>query len=387
MSPPRRLGAAALGVAAALLGATTAVAWPGAGGRLVPLHYGDLAGWAAADLRPALLAFRAVCARSEGQPAGPGPSLATACAAAEALPRAPDAQAARRFFERAFAPAEVVPAGGGRGFFTGYYEPEVAGALRRTERFSAPLLAPPAGLVAVPAGVLLAGAPVALTAALKQASGRLAALPDRAAIEAGALAGRTRALAWVDPIDAFFIQVQGSGGVRLADGRVLRLGFAGRNGWPYTAIARLLVERGVMTREEATAPALRAWLAAHPAAAPALMRENRSYIFFRETAPAAAGPPAGAAHVPLAPGVGIAIDHHVWPYGLPVWIDADLATGPGGALQRFRRLTVAEDAGAAIKGPARADIFFGTGTAAGAVAGLVKQPGRFVALLPRGSRP
>ncbi|HVV93752.1 MAG TPA: MltA domain-containing protein [Hyphomicrobiales bacterium] len=383
MSRARAGWAALVGIILALLGTTAARAWPDPATRLMPLRYGQLAGWGGTDLRPAFAAFRAVCAR--GTAGGPGPSLAAACAAARALPRAPSAAAARRFFEAAFAPAEVVPAGGGQGFFTGYYEPEAPGALRRTARFSAPLLKAPPGLVAVPDGMRLPGVPVALTAVVKGPSGRVAALPDRAAIEAGALAGRGLELVWLDPVDAFFIQVQGSGRVRLADGRVLRVGFAGRNGWPYTAIARLLVERGVMTRAEATAPALRAWLVAHPADAPGLMRENRSYIFFRETAPGAAIAPEGGAHVPLMPGTGIAIDRRIWPYGLPVWIDADLATGPGGALRRFRHLAVAEDAGDAIKGPARADIFFGTGERAGAIAGLVKQPGRFVVLVPRGA--
>jgi membrane-bound lytic murein transglycosylase A len=383
-----RRGAAAALAALVLAGTAPADAGP-VGATLVPRHFADLAGWATADTRAALAAFREVCAATaERQPAsGLAAALRPPCAAARRLAAHPGERAARRFFEVEFRPVEVVPAGG-RGFFTGYFEPEIAGALRPTARFSAPLLARPADLVVLAPAARLPGAAVPLTAARRLPDGSLAPYPDRAAIETGALGARARALAWVDPIDAFFVQVQGAGRIRLADGRVLSLAFAGRNGWPYTAIARVLVERGAMTRAEATAAALRAWLVAHPAAAPALMRENRSYIFFREDeARGARSGPLGAAHAPLHPRVSIAVDHRAWPYGLPVWIDAALAVGPGGALAPFRRLTIAADTGSAIVGPARADIFFGSGAAAGATAGLVKQHGRFVALLPRNAAP
>jgi membrane-bound lytic murein transglycosylase A len=361
------------------------------GAHLVARGFADLPGWSQTDPRPALAAFREICTYKADTGTVPqerlSAALRRACLAAQTLPPRPSEAAARRFLERAFHPVEVIPPGG-QGFFTGYFEPEVPGADHRTARFPAPLLARPADVVSIPAGKTVPGVPAGFTAARRLPNGRLAPYPDRAAIETGALGTRARPLAWVDPIDAFFVQVQGSGRIRLEDGHVLSLRFDGRNGWPYTAIARLLVERGVMTRAEATAEALRAWLAAHPEEAPALMRENRSYIFFRVdgTRDGRAGP-VGAAHVPLHPRVSIAVDHHVWPYGLPVWIDAALPLGEDGALVSFRRLTIAADTGSAIVGPARADIFFGSGRQAGAVAGLVKHSGHFVVLLPREAAP
>lgn len=360
-----------------------------AGVTLVPWQFAEIAGWAIADHRAALSAFREVCAATAADRhiAGLAAALVGPCTAARRFGPQPDKAAARRFFEAEFHPVEVVPPGG-RAFFTGYFEPEIPGALRRTERFAAPLLARPADLVTLTPPAVLPGAAVALTAARRLSDGTLAPFPDRAAIETGALGESARALAWVEPIDAFFVQVQGAGCVRLSDGRVVSLAFAGRNGWPYTSIARVLVERGDMTRAEATAAALRAWLVAHPKAAPALMRENRSYIFFRkDSARAARSGPLGAAHAPLHPRVSIAVDHHAWPYGLPVWVDAMLPLGQGGALRSFRRLTIASDTGSAIVGPARADIFFGSGAAAGSIAGLVKHYGQFFALLPRGVGP
>jgi membrane-bound lytic murein transglycosylase A len=374
-------------VAAALMCAAPG-AWAAPAGQ-VARHFTDLTGWRQADHRAAFAAFAAVCAASAGRQQGGrlGRALAVPCVAARALEPRPSEAAARGFFEAEFRPVEVASPGRGA-FFTGYFEPEVAGALRRTVRFSTPLLARPADLISLPRGADLPGAGVTLTAARRLSGGRLAPYPDRAAIEAGALEGSAHTLAWVDPIDAFFMQVQGSGRVRLPGGRVLSLGFDGRNGWPYTAIARLLVARGAMTVQEATAARLRAWLVAHPAQAPALMRENRSYIFFRINAGRAGHDgPLGAAHVPLRAGVSIAVDHHVWPYGLPVWIDAALPVGPRGALAPFRRLTVAADTGSAIVGAARADIYFGAGDAAGAVAGRIKHGGHFVALVPRGVAP
>jgi membrane-bound lytic murein transglycosylase A len=202
---------------------------------------------------------------------------------------------------------------------------------------------------------------------------------------AGHLDGRGLELVWLaDPVDAFFIHVQGAARIALADGRTMRVTYAAKTGHPYTAIGRVLIEQGALTRETATMQGIRAWLAAHKDdahgdAAAAVLAHNRSYIFFREApvSDPALGPIA-AAKVPLTAGRSLAVDRLLHTFHTPVWIETML---PGG--EAFRRLTIAHDTGSAIVGPARGDIFFGSGAAAGAIAGAMRSGGRFVVLLPR----
>lgn len=343
--------ARAAGTALAILISSTGVASAlPAGSSLTPTGFDSMPGWTADDHSAAFAAFVSSCRQPKAGPALPGSrSLKSACSAAlRETPRG--AAAARAFFERHFEP--FVVNGAGNGFYTGYFEPEFAGSLRRNASHSAPLLAPPRQM-RNPA-------------------------PDRAAIEAGEFSGQKLELVWLDPVDAFFVHIQGSARIRLDDGKVMRVRFAGRNGLPFTPIGRVLVQRGELTLEQADMAGIRAWLAAHPEQAPALMRENKSYIFFRpDTGRSVEAGPIGGSGLALTAGRSIAIDDDVWPYGTPVWIDAPLPTGD------FRRLTVAQDTGAAIKGAARADIFVGAGTAAGAEAGQLKHSGTFVVLLPR----
>ena len=212
--------------------------------------------------------------------------------------------------------------------------------------------------------------------------GRLLPFPDRDAIMGGALAGRGLELAWVDdPADAFFLQVQGSGRVKLEDGRVLRLGYAGWNGHAYYAIGRALVESGALTRENASMQSIRAWMEqAGPEAAAVLMARNPSYVFFRilPGLPLGTGP-VGTLGAPLTPGRSVAVDRTKLPLGLPVWV-AGRDPLDGGAL---RRLAVAQDTGGAIRGLARADLFTGWGEAAAARAGRMREDAAMFLLLPR----
>jgi membrane-bound lytic murein transglycosylase A len=211
--------------------------------------------------------------------------------------------------------------------------------------------------------------------------GRLHPFADRTTISAGALAGRGLELAWVDdPADAFFLHIQGSGRVTLAEGGVLRLGYGGWNGFPYVAIGRFLVEDGILTREQVSMQAIRAWMdAAGPEAAAALMARNPSYIFFRRLdLPPEAGP-IGTLGAPLTPMRSIAVDRTQVPLGLPVWVSGrDPLTD-----QPLRRLTVAQDTGGAIRGPARADLFTGWGTDAANRAGRLRDPAALILLMPR----
>ncbi len=245
-----------------------------------------------------------------------------------------------------------------QGLFTGYYEPLLRGSWYPYGSYTIPIyrLPPEAALV----------------------NGRAAPLPSRAQIEAGALAGRGLELLWVDdPTDAFFLHIQGSGQVAMADGSLVRVAFAGKNGHSYFPIGAELVRRGEVPREQMSMQAIRWWLATHPAEAPGLMALNGSYVFFRLIDGEG---PVGAQGVPLTPGRSMAVDPAFVPYGVPLWLDT---TDPAAGNAPLRRLVVAQDTGGAIKGPIRGDLFWGSGEEAGAVAGSMKQQGRWYLLLPK----
>lgn len=349
---------------------------------LTDIGFGDIAGWADDDHGPALAAFRASCTgivvdagRFARFPAFGSPGAwARACAAALAAPAAD----ARVFFEANFVPARAAEPGVA-GKVTGYYEPELRGSRARSDAYPAPVYARPRDLVtADPEGfrALLRG---------ERLSGRvedgvLKRYETRAEIEAGALAGRADPILYLPATaDAFFLQIQGSGRVTLADGGVVRLNYAAQNGHPYTAIGAALIAEGAIPREAMSMQAIRAWLAANPSRAEDIMNLNASYVFFRELplTDSAAGPP-GAEGVALTPGRSLAVDSRLYPYGLPVFVAAD---GTGGG--DLARLMIAQDTGGAIRGVARGDIFFGWGDEAEAAAGATNAEASFVVLRPR----
>ncbi|QYK41943.1 MAG: MltA domain-containing protein [Paracoccaceae bacterium] len=306
------------------------------------LDFQALDGWDDDDHGAALRTFRETCGLLTDPDWGPICRLA-----ADAGTNAPDA---RSFFELLFRPVLI---GNPPALFTGYYEPELPGSLTRTPRYAVPLYARPPELAE---GIQYL---------------------SRAQIEAGALRGRGLEIAWVeDPVEAYFLQVQGSGRIRLPDGRVLRLGYAGRNGHPYRSIGQEMVRRGTHSFSEVSAQAIRAWVRRNPVAGAELLNTNPSYIFFRRLAdlPPERGP-IGAMGRSITALRSLAVDPAHVPLGAPVWIEKH-----GGA--PLRRLMVAQDTGGAIKGAQRADIFYGTGDAAGDAAGTVKDGGRMVVLLP-----
>ncbi len=351
-----------------------------------PLAFDALDGWRADDHAAALAALaRGAAVLADHPPKARADGIA-GDAIAEALRRAaglaPDLarDTARTFFETHFRPVEMVPAEG-IGFFTGYYEPVVDGSRFRSARFSAPLYGVPDDLVAFDPDDPPPGVDPALRFARRTADG-LVPYPDRAAIEAGFLAGRALELVFLaDPVDAFFIHIQGSARIRLAEGGEMRVTYAAKSGHPYTPIGRVLIESGGLESGRANMATIRAWLAAHHQEAGAVMAQNRSFIFFREapvTDPALG--PIAAAKVPLTAGRSLAVDRLIHGFHLPVWIETSLADG-----SPFRRLMIAQDTGSAIVGPARGDIFFGSGAQAAALAGPMKAKGRFVLLVPRSS--
>jgi membrane-bound lytic murein transglycosylase A len=375
------------GACAGMLLMTAVPSLRAAGARLEPLAFSDLAGWAADDHAAAFRAFRRSCEHNVAEvpalrPAlAPDGSLARVCREALAF-RGPTNSSARAFFESRFSPFAIRPSEGA-GFLTGYYEPEFEGARDRSGPFRVPLLARPDDLVTIPPGDRLPGLDPHLQAARRTPSG-YEPYPDRAEIEDGALGERAKPIVHLrEPGEAFIIHVQGSARIRIPDGTTLRIAYAGRNGHPYTSIGRILVERGEIPLEAMSLERLMAWLAAHPEAARALMRQNRSYIFFREARELAAedGPIGGAGH-PLTPGRSLAVDRHIWSYGLPFWLEGVVPAGADRS-EPLARLMIAQDTGSAIVGPARGDVFMGSGAEAGTRAGLLRHPARFVVLRPK----
>lgn len=271
------------------------------------------------------------------------------------------------------------------GLLTGYYEPELAGDTRRHGRFVHPLYLAPGDRMVVELGDFkrdLAGRRI--VGMIR--GGRFRPYFDRAEIERGALAGRGLELVWVeDPVALFFLQIQGSGRIRLPDGRVVRVGYSGQNGHDYTPIGRALAERGAMKMEDVSLQSIRAWLAAHPAEAASVMDLNRSYVFFRRLEGTGV---VGAEGVELTPGRSLAVDPAFLPYGVPLWLAATAPAVPelgraDPAGTPLDRLVVAQDTGGAIRGPVRADLFLGPGREAEQLAGRLKQPLRLWLLWPR----
>ncbi|WP_409566518.1 murein transglycosylase A [Methylobacterium sp. E-065] len=353
------------------------------GATLTPISIEALPGFPGQDVAAALDAFRRVCvapAPALPQPAGiagDAAALAEACAAAKG--DVPDAAA---FFRDRFDAFRIDRAGAGQtGFLTGYFEPELVGSLDPGPDFPTPVLARPDDLVSLGPGETRPGLDPSLRAARATADG-FGPYPDRAAIEDGALGAQARPILWLrDAVDLLLLQVQGSGRVRLPDGRAVRVLYDGRNGRPYTAVAKLIVQEGHLPLEGLTLARWTGWLRDHPDIAKRLIRANASYIFFR-LAPIedpALGPP-GAANAPLSPGRSLAVDASLWRYGLPFWLAGPL---PGAAPGEAGRLVIAADTGSAIVGPARGDLFVGTGAQAGIVAGNLRDAIGFVVLLPK----
>ena len=289
-----------------------------------------------------------------------------ACDAAKAV----SPGGARSFFAEWF---EAVQVGDGRAFATGYYEPEIAGSRERRPGYEVPIYARPDDLVDVDLGRFsdeLKG---------RKIRGRVEGTnfvpyPERARIEEGALEGRARVLAWAaDPVEIFFLQIQGSGRLRLPDGSVMRIGYDTQNGRAYTGIGKLMRDRGLLQPGQASMQGIIGWLRANPEQGRALMRENKSFVFFRELTTA----PLGAMGYPVEGRVSAATDPKFTPLGAPVFLSLDRVDATG--------LWVAQDTGGAIKGANRFDTFWGAGRLAEATAGGMSARGTAFLLLPRGT--
>jgi membrane-bound lytic murein transglycosylase A len=337
---------------------------------LSPTRFADLHGWAEDDHAAGFRALLRSCAADPELPH-----------AADALALGPgaNANAARAFFENRFLP-HVIAESARPGFVTGYYEPDIEGSYARGGPFEVPVYRRPDDLITLAPETERARFNDRITGFRQTAEGQVPYY-TRAEIWNGALSGRGLELLYLkDMVELFYMQVQGSGRVHLKEAGAVRLGYDGKNGYPYTSIGSLLIERGAI-EPEATSMAVKAWLRADEARGRVLMEENRSYVFFRELdADEGRDGPRGARGVALTPGRSLAVDTAYHRLGLPVFVTAaDLVTEG----QPFRRLMIAQDVGSAIRGPERGDIFWGTGEGAGAIAGSTRHAARFSILLPK----
>lgn len=350
---------------------------------LVPTQTGSLPGWADDQLGDSGQALARSCARiaklAPDAAIGPDPRFGKAadwqagCAALTAA--GTDGNRLRQVLEQDFLPLAAGNNDKREGLFTGYYEPSLKASRVRTAQYAVPILARPDDLVMVELGQFrdaLKGQRIAG----RVENGRLVPYPDRSAIEAGALGAKAKVLYWAnDPIDVFFLQIQGSGRVEFPDGTTGRIGYDAQNGHPYVAIGKVLVERGALPKDGVTMQSIRAWLQAHPEAQGDILRQNPSYVFFRDLKGDAA---IGGEGVGLTPGRSLAVDRKFHAYGVPIWL---ATTRPDGTA--LRRLVVAQDTGGAITGPVRGDVFWGPGAEAADLAGKMQQRGEFWLFLPR----
>lgn len=305
------------------------------------------------------------------------------CAAASEI-AADDAMAQRTFYETWFTPYQVLnPDGSDTGLITGYYEPLLLGSRQHSPRFAHPIYAPPEDMLEVDMGELYPQFRGNTVRARLQGK-RVVPYFNRAEIAAGqATALRGRELLWVeDPVELFFLQIQGSGRIQLEDGTHVKIGYADQNGHPYASIGRRLIDMGELTPEQASMQGIKNWAANNPEKLPVLLGHNPSYVFFRELPDGISGP-IGALGVPLTNEYSIAVDRRTIPLGVPVL----LATTRPNSTEPLNRLMFAQDTGGAIKGAVRADFFWGFGELAGQQAGRMKQSGRLWVLFPKGSEP
>src|SRR6266850_3691544 len=337
----------------------------------VETSFAALPGWDSTSLEPSLRAFLAGCPRAPA-------TLLGACGTATTIPVGDEA-GARQFFETAFVPYALVSSEtGDTGTITGYYEPILRGSRARSALNRFPIFGVPEDLVVVD---LAAVAPEVRNLRLRgRVEGkRVVPYYSRAEIESRGEGFRAPVIGWTaDPVELFFLQIQGSGQLELESGERIRLGYADQNGHPYRSLGRYLVERGELTLDQASMQGIKAWAALNPSKLQDALNANASYVFFRESADPRG--PTGALGVPLVPQYSLAVDRRFIPLGAPVF----LATTHPLSEDPLVRLAAAHDTGGAIRGVVRADFFWGTGPEAGAMAGRMRQTGKMWLLWPRG---
>lgn len=353
---------------------------------LIPVKFDELPGWNGDKHAEALKTFLISCLRIEKLDTsayiGPYKEMGRVsqwikiCRSANKI-RENNAVDSKYFFETQFKAFLVTNNKKEDGLFTGYYEPELRGSWSPTAKFKYPLFSVPKDLVSI--DLKQFRPKYKKDVLLGRIKGKkLIPYYDRSDIQSGSLKGMGLEILWVDdPVDAFFLHIQGSGRILLPDGSHIRLGFAGRNGHSYTAIGRILVGMGAMKLDAVSMPSLKKWLKENPVAGRAVMNRNRSYIFFQVIQ---ADDPIGAQNVPLTANRSLAVDTEFIPLGIPIWLDTQ---NPVERSRKLQRLVVSQDRGSAIKGPIRGDVFWGHGKYAEKAAGIMRERGRYFVLLPR----
>jgi len=356
--------------------------------------WADIAGWSEDDHLLAYKAFRTSCRPIAAQrnplaePKALGTSLRDPCRAARALDIDHGAKA-RAFFEEHFLPLRISRLGEAEGFVTGYYEPIIDGSRTQTEVYTVPVYRRPSNLFVRGARQSSAGLPNKGQVFRKIGRRKLVPYYDRAEIEDGAIAGRGLEIVWLkNQTDLLFTQIQGSARVRLEDGSTVRINYDAHNGFAYTPVGRILIERNIIPKDQMSMQKIREWMEQNPDGANELRRQNRSYVFFREVMNLSdKEEPSGAQGVPLTPGRSIAVDKALHVYGTPFFIEGELPIESEQSKTPFRRLMIAQDTGSAIVGPARADLYFGAGAEAGRISGRFRHNARFVILVPNSLDP
>jgi membrane-bound lytic murein transglycosylase A len=336
-------------------------------------QWGELPGWPGEQLQASWRAWQASCTRIKARA-----EWREICVEAAGV-GATDVAAMRQFFERRFSPWQIeTSAGADSGLITGYYEILMKGG-RKSKPGRVPIYAVPDDLLTLDFGDQY---PELKDLRLRGRLDGRKVVPywNRSDIDAGKLGTEGKILAWADdPVDVFFLQVQGSGRLQLEDGTIVRLGYANQNGHPYRAVGKWLVDHGELTREQVTMQSIREWVRTHPERRNEILQSNPSYVFFKEL-PATTTAAVGALNVPLTDAASIAVDPRFIPLGCPVY----LATTRPDNSAPLQRLVQAQDTGGAIRGPVRADYFWGSGPVAGELAGSMKQQGRLWLLWPKG---
>jgi membrane-bound lytic murein transglycosylase A len=356
--------------------------------RFEPVAFGAIDGWAADDHAAAYATFLVSCRAVVGSARTSRDTRPVYLALVEICRRARaagtlGAEPARKFFEENFSALRVSKIEDSSGFLTGYYEPIVDGSRVLTDDYKVPLYGRPRDLVHMGRKRKAESFPNTGRVVRRIKRGKYVPYFDRAAIEDGALATRNLEICYLkDANDLLFIQIQGSARIRLADGGLLRVNYDAHNGHSYTPVGRILIERGIIPREEMSMDRIRKWMTENPDGGKELRRQNKSYVFFRNTGLPENEEARGAQGVPLTATRSIAVDRVLHVYGTPFFISGDLPIATEASNTKFRKLMIAQDTGSAIVGPARADIYFGAGEEAGRIAGRIKNPAQFVMLMP-----
>jgi membrane-bound lytic murein transglycosylase A len=357
----------------------------------LPVAFSALPNWAEDDHLAAFNAFLKSCKRIATLSAQKSATFETKGAIAQALvascvstlaaaPQIKTSASARVFFEQRFN-AHKVQHAGAQGLLTGYYEPVLAGSRTALGPNATPIYRRPSDLVNLVEESQRGAVGSAFTH-MRQTTKGLVPYATRSEIEQGALKGQGLELLFLpDPVEVFFLQIQGSGQVQLPDGTLIRVSYDGKNGHPYTSIGRYLIDKGIVDANRMTLAALGQWLKADTKRGRDVMWQNKSYVFFRELKGEEAASALGVMDIPLTSGRSLAVDGGFHTLGLPIFVSSTALTHAG-VRSGFHRLMIAQDVGSAIKGPERGDLYFGSGDAAGKLAGVTKHPGTFYVLLP-----